>query len=306
MSGEGEQSTGRCLLDGRYRLIERLGAGGAVWRARDEVAGLEVAAKQPLLPADSDPDGEECQRAAHRLYHEARAAARVAHPAAVATHDVFLEDGLLWIVMEWVEGESLLAVLRRGPLAPAEAARIGLAVLGALRAAHAVGIVHRDVKPANVLVESGTGRVVLTDFGIGHGGSPGFLSPEQLSGPGAGPASDLWSLGALLHAAVEGRPPFRRTAAESTPAGPAACEHAGPLAPLLLRLLAPEPDARPAAEEVAAALEEVADRVVPGTPLRAHRLRLTLRKNDREWRVRHNALISAFVASDHWQCVCST
>ncbi|MGW2208395.1 protein kinase domain-containing protein [Streptomyces sp. NPDC001781] len=223
---------------GRYRLLERVGAGptGTVWRGRDERDGGPVAVKEPRLPRG--PAGDEAGRAAHRLRREAGAAARVRHPSAVRVLDVVDEDGLPWIVMEWVEGESLRETVERGPLPPAEAARIGLAVLGALRAAHAVGIVHRDIKPANVLIESGTGRVVVTDFGIGDGHTEdapeGFVAPERASGRGAGPASDLWSLGALLAAVTAGDP--------------------GPLAPLLDRLRAPDPAARPDAAEVAAEL----------------------------------------------------
>ncbi|MEU6575050.1 serine/threonine-protein kinase [Streptomyces sp. NPDC046805] len=252
MSDDGEHSPDGRLLGGRYRLIERVGS-GAVWRAHDDLTGLDIAVKCPALPGDPAPGSEGHGRVVHRLYHEARAAARVDHPVAVAIHDVLLEGGLPWIVMELVRGESLRAVLRRGPLPPVEAARIGLAVLGALRAAHSVGIVHRDVKPANVLLESGTDRVVLTDFGVGRGDALGFLSPEQLARPGAGPASDLWSLGVLLYVAVEGRSPFRRSAA-----GPIVCERAGALGPLLGRLLVREPDERPDAEEVEAALATIA------------------------------------------------
>ncbi|MEV7502948.1 protein kinase [Streptomyces sp. NPDC093018] len=278
----GAHPNGTRLIGGRYRLTERLGTGptGTVWRAADE--GGEgrgrVAVKEPSLPGDPAAD-EESRRLAHRLYREARAATRVRHPSAVTVYDVVTEAGVPWIVMELVEGESLGEALRRGPLPPAEAARIGLAVLGALRAAHAVGIVHRDLKPANVLLESGTGRVVLTDFGIGDGpgggggagvGSAGFggggfgggtgagtggagagagagvggggfgggdrfVAPERAAGPGAGPASDLWSLGALLRAALGDTDP-------------------GPLGPLLERLRAERPEARPGAERVAAEL----------------------------------------------------
>ena len=237
MSADGERSPDGQVIGGRYRLLERLGAGpsGTVWRARDEHEQRDVAVKRPVLPGDP-ADDEESRRLAHRLYTEARAAARVRHPSAVTLYDVVAEDGTPWIVMELVEGESLRETVRRGPLPPVEAARVGLAVLGALRAAHAVGIVHRDIKPANVLIESGTGRVVVTDFGIGDGHAAaapaGFVAPERASGPGAGPASDLWSLGALLAAAVEGG-------------------ETGPLGPLLTRLHAPEPEARPHAEEVA-------------------------------------------------------
>lgn len=273
--GGGSGTKGR-LIGGRYRLAERIGSGGmgTVWRAHDELVDREVAVKQPRLPGD--PDDELHQRASNRLYREARAAARVDHPAAVSIHDVVVEDGLPWIVMELVRGESLHEVLRRGPLAPAETARIGLAVLGALRAAHAVGIVHRDVKPANVLLGP-HGRVVLTDFGIAHVqgeesltvsgefvGSIEFVAPERMSGRGAGPASDLWSLGVLLYAAVEGAPPFRRVTLESTLAAilsfdPPEPERSGPLGPLITGLLVKDPDARPDAEEAAKILEAAAE-----------------------------------------------
>nr|WP_307626896.1 serine/threonine-protein kinase [Streptomyces turgidiscabies] len=246
---------------------------GTVWRAQDELVEREVAVKQPRLPGD--PRDAAHQRIAHRLHREARAAARVDHPSAVSVHDVVVEDGLPWIVMELVRGESLHEMLQRGPLKPAESARIGLAVVGALRAAHSVGIVHRDVKPANVLLGA-YGRVVLTDFGIAHimgeesltmsgefVGSLEFIAPERMSGRGAGPSSDLWSLGVLLYAAVEGWSPFRRTTLESTlaailSADPVQPQQAGPLGPLLVRLLMKDPAERPDADEVTAALEAVA------------------------------------------------
>ncbi|WP_326665363.1 serine/threonine-protein kinase [Streptomyces canus] len=255
MSEDGGHSPDGRLIGGRYRLVERVGSGpnGTVWRARDEQDERYVAVKEPLLTGD--PEDEERQRTAHRLPHEARAAARVDHPAAVAIHDVLLEDELPWIVMELVEGESLDAALAgRGPLADAEAARIGLAVLGALHAAHRVGIVHRDLKPSNVLLEAGGERVVVTDFGIGAAGqgnaaeaAVGFVAPECVSGRGAGPASDLWSLGALLRSAVAGG-----EVAES-----------GSLGRLLERLLAAEPEARPTAAEAADVLAEVAGTSLP-------------------------------------------
>ncbi|MGP4044860.1 protein kinase domain-containing protein [Streptomyces sp. 2A115] len=265
------------LIGGRYRLAERIGSGGmgTVWRAVDELVEREVAVKQPRLPGD--PEDAAHQRAANRLYREARAAARVEHPAAVTIHDVVVEDGLPWIVMELVRGRSLHdEVLQRGDLEPVEAARIGLAVVGALDAAHAVGIVHRDVKPANVLLGQ-HGRVILTDFGIAHiqgeesltasgefVGSLEFIAPERMSGRGAGPASDLWSLGVLLYAAVEGWSPFRRTTLESTlaailSADPPEPKQAGPLGPLIVRLLAKDPAQRPDTKEVTAALEAVAE-----------------------------------------------
>ncbi|MEV0170692.1 serine/threonine-protein kinase [Streptomyces sp. NPDC050803] len=283
MSDGGEHQRGGRVVGGRYRLVERIGSGGmgTVWRAHDELVGREVAVKQPRLPGD--PEDEVHQRAAHRLYREARAAARVDHPSAVAIHDVVEEDGLPWIVMELVRGESLHELLKRGPLEPAEAARIGLAVCGALRAAHAVGIVHRDVKPANVLLGSHH-RVVLTDFGIAHVqgeepltatgefvGSLEFIAPERMSGRGAGPASDLWSLGVLLYAAVEGWSPFRRTTLESTlaailTADLPAPKQAGALGPLLLRLLEKDPALRPDADDVEAALEAAAGEVREENP----------------------------------------
>ena len=284
MSEVGEQVRDGRLVGGRYRLLERIGSGGmgTVWRAFDELVDREVAVKQPRLPGD--PEDEEFQRAAHRLYREARAAARVDHPSAVAIHDVVIEEELPWIVMELVRGESLHELLRRGRLAPADSARIGLAVLGALRAAHAVGIVHRDVKPANVLLGPHD-RVVLTDFGIAHiqgeesltasgefVGSLEFIAPERMSGTGAGPASDLWSLGVLLYAAVEGASPFRRTTMESTLGAILAGElpeptRAGPLGPLIVRMLARDPEKRPGAEEVGAVLEAVAaGKDVPAEP----------------------------------------
>ncbi|GGY03038.1 serine/threonine-protein kinase [Streptomyces djakartensis] len=281
------------MVGGRYRLVERIGSGGSgtVWWAHDELARREVAVRQPRLPGDPEDDGH--RRAAHRLHREARAAARVDHPAAVTIHDVVVEpvrqgerlgpqgpdeldatemlDGLPWIVMELVRGESLHERLRRGPVDAREAARIGLAVLGALRAAHSVGIVHRDLKPANVLLGPDD-RVVVTDFGIAQvraeetstaggafGGSPEFVAPERKSGRIAGPASDLWSLGALLYTAVEGESPFRPATSRSALAAEAPEPlRAGPLGPLIARLLVPDPERRPDAEEVVKELQAVA------------------------------------------------
>ncbi|MFJ4278059.1 protein kinase [Streptomyces massasporeus] len=299
------------LVGGRYRLIERIGSGGTgtVWRAHDEVGQREVAVRQPRLPGGPDDEGH--RRAAHRLHREARAAARVDHPAAITIHDVVVEaeqrdarpgpvgpdeldaaealDGLPWIVMESVPGESLREALRRGPVDVREAARIGLAVLGALRAAHSVGIVHRDVKPAHVLLGP-HGRVVVTDFGIAHVQGEGFrtasgesaadslefVAPERVSGRIAGPASDLWSLGALLYTAVEGSSPFLRATPEATLAAILAAEppeptRAGPLGPLIARLLVPDPEQRPAAAEVAKDLEAAAGPVPVPDPTPAER-----------------------------------
>ncbi|WP_423247659.1 protein kinase domain-containing protein [Streptomyces achmelvichensis] len=274
------------LIGGRYRLVERIGSGGmgTVWLARDEVVGRDCAVKEPRLPGDpSDPVH---QRLCRRLQREARAAAQVEHPSAVSVHDVVTDGGLPWIVMGLVRGESLHALLKRGALPPEETARIGLAVLGALAAAHAKGIVHRDVKPANVLLGP-HGRVVLTDFGIARVqgeepltvsgefvGSLESIAPERMQGVPAGPESDLWSLGVLLYAAVEGWSPFRRTTLESTLAAILQAEapepvQAGPLGDLIVRLLAKEPSHRPSAPEVERELEAVAaGRVspLPGAP----------------------------------------
>lgn len=223
------------LVGGRYRLLERIGT-GSVWRARDERTQREVAVRRPRPALGPQEDGY--RRAARRLLHETRAAARVTHPCAVPVHDVVVEGELPWVVMELVPGESLRELLARGPVPPGEAARIGLAVLGALRAAHSVGIVHRNVEPARVLLGPG-GRVVLTGFGVETSAGGGeFQAPERRAGRGGGPACDLFSLGALLRAAVAG--------------------DEGPLRPLLARLLSPEPQRRPDAQETAAALEAVA------------------------------------------------
>ncbi|MEV6783180.1 serine/threonine-protein kinase [Streptomyces sp. NPDC051098] len=246
---------------------------GTVWLARDEVVGRDCALKEPRLPGDpSDPVH---QRLCRRLRREARAAAQVEHPSAVSVHDVVTDGGLPWIVMELVRGESLHALLKRGTLTPGETARIGLAVLGALAAAHAKGIIHRDVKPANVLLGP-HGRVVLTDFGIARVqgeepltvsgefvGSLESIAPERMQGVPAGPESDLWSLGVLLYASVEGWSPFRRTTLESTLAAilqaePPAPVQAGPLGDLIVRLLAKEPSHRPSAQEVERELASVA------------------------------------------------
>ncbi|MFD0384998.1 serine/threonine-protein kinase [Streptomyces stramineus] len=217
------------LLAGRYRLIDQLGSGGmgVVWRAVDELLDREVAAKEVRAPDHlSDQD---VRLLYARLKQEARAAARVSHPYVITVHDVVEQEGRPWIVMELVRGRSLAEILQsEGVLAPKEAAKVGAMVLRALRSAHASGVLHRDVKPANVLIE-GDGRVVLTDFGIalveGSGtltrtgdlvGSPDFLAPERAVGDRPGAPSDLWSLGATLYAAIEGVSPFRRTSALGT------------------------------------------------------------------------------------------
>ncbi len=260
----------RDMVAGRYRIEGRLGRGGmgTVWRATDELLRRQVAVKELHLPDIGLTEVEAGDRR-ERALREARSVARIRHPHVVVVHDVVEQDGRPWIVMELVDGRSLADVLRDdGPLDPREAARICAAVAGALRAAHDHGIQHRDVKPANVLIERDTGRVVLTDFGIARVpgsatisetgsfvGSPEYTAPERMSGRGAGPESDLWSLGALLCAAVDGQSPFHRESIgeivhavaidDFTP--PATV---GPLLPVVSSLLDRDPARRMAAAEV--------------------------------------------------------
>lgn len=250
------------VLAGRYRLIAALGQGGmgAVWRALDEHLGREVAVKALHLPDRLTVAERENWIA--RLDREARAAARLKHPGIVTVHDhIADEDGRPWIVMELVHGSSLDDVIRsEGRLPAGRAARIGLQVLAALRTAHQAGVTHRDIKPANILLEQD--RVVLTDFGIAalEGdvtltasgmimGTPAFMAPEQVRGLPATAASDLWSLGATLYTAVEGRPPFTGTTPSAVLVSvatedPAPAMHAGHLGPALSGLLHRDPAER--------------------------------------------------------------
>ncbi|MFI1393797.1 serine/threonine-protein kinase [Streptomyces sp. NPDC020681] len=274
-SGESER------LAGRYRVIEQLGRGGmgVVWRAVDEVLGREVAVKE--LRTYSDSSGPELADLRVRMQREARAAARVRHPSVIAVHDVTEHQGRPVIVMELIDGPSLDDVLgERGTLDPREAASIGSKVMEALGAAHRVGVLHRDVKPGNVLLDRG-GRVVLTDFGIAAMDDPGdgstthltrsgelvgsldYLAPERAQGQEPGPASDIWALGATLYAAVEGAAPFRRTSTWST-LNAIVVEPlpeprlAGPLAPVLQLLMHKDPAQRPDADTAARLLATVA------------------------------------------------
>ncbi|WP_030930317.1 serine/threonine-protein kinase [Streptomyces sp. NRRL S-646] len=265
------------LVAGRYRLADSIGSGGMgrVWRAHDEVLHRAVAIKE--LTAALYVSESEQERLLARTRAEARAAARINHSAVVTVHDVLEHDGRPWIVMELVEGYSLAdAVKEQGRVEPAEAARIGLWVLRALRAAHAAGVLHRDVKPGNVLIGH-DGRVLLTDFGIAQiegdttitrtgevVGSVDYLAPERVRGHDPGPASDLWALGATLYTAVEGRSPFRRTSPLSTmqavvEENAADPQHAGPLGPVMAALLHKEPAARPSAAEAEQMLAEAAE-----------------------------------------------
>ncbi|RRR83058.1 serine/threonine-protein kinase [Streptomyces sp. RP5T] len=250
------------VIAGRYRLLSPLGEGGmgTVWRARDEVLHREVAVKEVRAPHGIPV--HEVERLYARLEREAWAAARVANRNVVTVYDVATEDGRPWIVMELVRGISLADLLdAEGPLSPQRTAHIGAEVLSALRAAHEAGVLHRDVKPANVLM-SNDGRVVLTDFGIAQVegssaltmtgeviGSPEFLAPERALGRTPGPESDLWSLGVLLYAAVEGNSPFRQDTPLSTLRAIVDEElpppyRAGPLAPVIEGLLRKDPAQR--------------------------------------------------------------
>ncbi|MFJ5301361.1 serine/threonine-protein kinase [Streptomyces sp. NPDC088350] len=217
------------VIAGRYRLEKRLGRGGMgiVWRATDQLLGRQVAVKE--IAQDDSLSEEEARRQRDRTLREARAVAQLRHPHIIVVHDVVEQDERPYIVMELIDGGSLAdRISARGPVDAAEAARIGVALLGALRTAHEAGVLHRDIKPANVLLgaasdRADSDRVVLTDFGIaqvvgattltGSGefvGSPEYTAPERMSGLPTGPASDLWSLGALLCTILSGESPFRR------------------------------------------------------------------------------------------------
>ncbi|MER5788170.1 serine/threonine-protein kinase [Streptomyces sp. NPDC001980] len=276
-----EQPGRERVIAGRYRLLSPLGEGGmgTVWRARDEVLGRDVAVKEVRAPAGLP--GSDVERMYARLEREAWAAARVANRNVVTVYDVAMEGGRPWIVMELIPGVSLADVLEaEGPMSPQRAAGVGAEVLSALRAAHAAGVLHRDVKPGNVLL-SNDGRVVLTDFGIAtvEGssaltmtgeviGSPEFLAPERALGRAFGPESDLWSLGVLLYAAVEGASPFRQDTPLSTLRAVVDEElpppyRAGPLGPVIEGLLRKDPAARISAEQAERDLRLVA---AGGTP----------------------------------------
>ncbi|MFJ8590607.1 protein kinase [Streptomyces sp. NPDC093598] len=279
-------------MTGRYRLVESIGQGGMgrVWRAADEILDRQVAVKEMRIDG---LDAEDSRTRRERTLREARATARIDHPNVVRIYDVVDEGERLWIVMELVAGSSLERILAEtGPLSPGETARVGLGLVAALRQVHERGVLHRDIKPGNVLVEhadgmagsargngngSGQGRrVVLTDFGIAAiqdakaltmvgmlVGSPDYMAPERISGRPQGPPSDIWSLGATLCAALGGRSPFARDTTLATlhavlyeePKLPAT---AGSLRNILTSLLAKEPSSRPDLEALEAALEPVA------------------------------------------------
>ncbi|MFI6545340.1 serine/threonine-protein kinase [Streptomyces prunicolor] len=261
------------VIAGRYRLEKRLGRGGmgVVWRATDQLLGRQVAVKE--IAQDDTLSEEEARRQRDRTLREARAVAQLRHPHVIVVHDVVEQDEQPYIVMELLDGGSLADLIStRGPVDAAEAARIGIALLGALRTAHAAGVLHRDIKPANVLLgtasdEAEADRVVLTDFGIAQVvgattltesgafvGSPEYTAPERMSGLRTGPASDLWSLGALLCTILSGESPFRRDSLggilhavvfdEFRPP-----EQARPLLPVVRGLLERDPELRLEAAE---------------------------------------------------------
>ncbi|MBN6054397.1 protein kinase [Nonomuraea sp. RK-328] len=271
--GDVSRSQGR-LIGRRYRLMAPVGRGGMgmVWQAHDVLLDRDVAVKELILPFGLDHAGK--QAAYRRMLREARSAGRLTHPGIVTVHDVVEEDGRPWIVMELIRAWSLeQAVRQSGPLPAAQAAEIGIRVLDALRHAHAAGILHRDVKPGNVLLTAD--RVVLTDFGIAaiEGdvtitqtgllmGSPAYVPPERLSGQPITAAADLWSFGATLYAAVEGRPPYEGPDAIAVLGAvltqdPVHPQRAGALLPVIEGLLRKNPVERLTAAQVTDALEHI-------------------------------------------------
>jgi len=265
------------LIAGRYRLQDPIGRGamGIVWRGRDELLARDVAVKEVQITTMASPADAEVLY--QRTLREARTAARLSHPNVVTVFDVVEENGSPWIVMELVNARSLDQVITEdGPLPPEQAAELGASLIGALSTAHAAGVLHRDVKPSNVLVAK-DGRAVLTDFGIAtfsedssltQGGivvgTPGFTAPERIRGEIATPASDLWSLGATLYAAVEGRGPFNRVGGSSVVTAGVAigdapqAPSAGPLGPVIDALLSRDPGTRPDCTTAARLLADAA------------------------------------------------
>src|SRR3954463_4364333 len=299
-----EPATGQRLVAGRYRLKTPLGRGGmgVVWAAEDELLQRPVAIKEVRFPPTIDDTEREMLR--ERTMREARTAARLDHPCAVRVFDVCEDDQQPFIVMERLFGRTLSDRIKKsGAVAPARAAEIGLCLLGALEAAHAAGVVHRDVKPGNVIVGDDR-RVTLTDFGIASTagdpsttstglllGSPAYIAPERARGRRPEPASDLWSLGPTLSTPVEGppplavggRPPFDKPEAVATLAAViiephTPCSRAGrALAQAIDALLDKDPDNRPEAGEIRTALQAViADpraQVASDAPVRTDGLR---------------------------------
>ncbi len=261
------------VIGGRYRVVRAIGRGGmgTVWLCRDELLQRDVAVKQVgLLPGASATDSA-------RALREARSSAAVSHRNVVTVFDVVEEDHAIWLVMELVPGRTLAELVQQqGPLDPARAADIGAQVADGLAAAHAMGTVHRDVKPGNVLVRD-SGHAAISDFGIARSagdpaltqsglltGTPSYFSPELARGAAPSPASDVWALGATLYAAVQGRPPYRQQdnpvavlhdIASQQPPRP---DRAGFLEPALLRMLDRDPDSRWSMADAAHALHRLA------------------------------------------------
>jgi serine/threonine protein kinase len=265
------------MVGGRYELRAVLGRGGmgAVWLAQDDLLHREVAVKEILWPSQLEDSEREILR--QRALREARMAARLSHPNIIRVFDVVEEDGSPWLVMELAPYPSLRKVIEeQGPLPPVRAAQIGLQILEAIRAAHAAGVLHRDIKPDNVLLDP-EDRAILSDFGmaIADGsptlttsglliGSPSYMAPERALGKAATPAADLWSLGATLYAAVEGRPPFHRDGTIAvltaiTTAEPDLPRHAGAMWTPISSLLRKEPAERASAVEIEAMLRRAAE-----------------------------------------------
>jgi eukaryotic-like serine/threonine-protein kinase len=269
----------QALIADRYRLLYRVGSGGmgVVWEALDERLERRVAVKQ--LRRQSDASTAEAELANKRAMREARLTARLQHPNAVPVFDAVEQDGQLWLIMQFVPSITLAAVLQEGgPLQPNEASQVGAQVASALAAAHAVGIVHRDVKPGNILITD-DGTALISDFGIARAlgdatlttsgmvhGTPAYLAPEVARGNEANFASDVFSLGGTLYGAMEGTPPFgtdensiallHRVASGQFPPP----QHCGPLTPLILEMLSPDPEARPSMRAVADNLARLAAR----------------------------------------------
>jgi eukaryotic-like serine/threonine-protein kinase len=272
------------VVAGRYALTDVLGQGGmgTVWLATDRVLERKVALKEVTFSVELSDEERRILR--ERTMREARAAARLDHPCVTRVYDVVEEGGKPWLVMEHISSRSLQEILENeGPLSPAAVATIGLDLLAALDAAHDAGIVHRDVKPSNVLVDP-HGHACLTDFGIATTtgdsslttqgaliGSPSYMAPERANGEEPRPPVDLWSLGATLYAAVEGRPPFDKgepmaTLLSVVSEHPAPMLRAGPLEPVLLGLLTKDPAQRSTAAHAARQLSALHSIPAPSAP----------------------------------------